>query len=721
MKRRHFLQFAGSTLAIGISHLDIVQQGNRYAKVLAQNTPRKLALLVGINDYPNSDRFTNLPGCVTDVDLHEKLLTYRFGFNKNDILRLTTNESADKQPTRSNILTAFEEHLIKQAKPGDVVVFHFSGHGSKVPEPDLIQQCRKSEFNSTFVPADSGQNGIAQDIMGRTLFLLMSALTTENVTVVLDSCHSGGGTRGNYIIRSVPGEGLKISPQEIAYQKSWMERLNISSEELAQKRCAGVAKGVVLASAKPEEDALDVDFGGFNAGAFTYLFTQYLWQTADNVKNAISYINSGIKEYTSNQHSLADGKQNQPIYFINKSAPSTDAVVIQSEGDKGTLWLGGADQESRDFSNGSTFIIIDEQLQSLGKVKLISPTQGLTVKAQLIEKTRITALKPGMLLQESIRVIPADLKLKIGLDSSLNTEINTAKTLLSNIKRIEPIPAQKGNRPYPTNIDYIFSRLTSAYQQKLQKLGLTNIPKVGSIGLFAAGLEPLSDTFGTSGESVQEAINRLSAKLKILLATRIIKTTLNANSSALNVEVAINLVDEPNNIIARAATAKSRNNRPSSAFYSSKLPLNKLFQLQVVNNESIPLYLTILLVDSSGSMIVVFPYQWTADQKSMMVESNQTLIVGKPEQLKLKALEKGSGEALIIISRKPLKKAVKTLVSLAEEQNRSEGVIEVKEPVEVIGDLLDDLKDERGIDVTQATPINNSDIAALSISFDVGL
>ena len=68
-----------------------------------------------------------------------------------------------------------------------------------------------------------------------------------------------------------------------------------------------------------------------------------------------------------------------------------------------------------------------------------------------------------------------------------------------------------------------------------------------------------------------------------------------------------------------------------------------------------------------------------------------------------------------------MKKAVKTLVSLAEEQNRSEGVIEVKEPVEVIGDLLDDLKDERGIDVTQATAINNSDIAALSISFDVGL
>ena len=105
MKRRHFLQFAGSTLGtLGLSYLDIIQKGNLYAQVLAQNTPRKLALLVGINKYPNSSRFSNLPGCVTDVDLQEKLLTYRFGFNPGDILKLTTNEPADKQPTRSNIL-----------------------------------------------------------------------------------------------------------------------------------------------------------------------------------------------------------------------------------------------------------------------------------------------------------------------------------------------------------------------------------------------------------------------------------------------------------------------------------------------------------------------------------------------------------------------------------------------------------------------------------------
>jgi hypothetical protein len=55
------LQFAGSTLAtLGLSQLNI-QQADRYGKVLAQSTPRKLALLVGINEYSDQP----LRGCLT--------------------------------------------------------------------------------------------------------------------------------------------------------------------------------------------------------------------------------------------------------------------------------------------------------------------------------------------------------------------------------------------------------------------------------------------------------------------------------------------------------------------------------------------------------------------------------------------------------------------------------------------------------------------------------
>lgn len=278
IKRRQFIQFAGATLAsLGLSHLDIQRQSFRYAKVLAQSTPRKLALLVGINNYASPYK---LQGCITDVNLQRELLINRFNFNPKDIITLT-----DAQASRQGILTAFEEHLIKQAKPGDVVVYHFSGHGSRVADPNSNEP---DKLNSTFVPFDTKETIVdgkktVSDIMGHTLFLLMSAVNTDNLTVVLDSCHSGGGKRGNILVRSLPRISAtdgSVSPSsvELEYQQQWLDRLKMSPETFKQLRSQGIAKGVVIASAARNQLAADTPFGGFSAGFFTYLMTQYLWQ-----------------------------------------------------------------------------------------------------------------------------------------------------------------------------------------------------------------------------------------------------------------------------------------------------------------------------------------------------------------------------------------------------------------------------------------------------------
>ncbi|MBD2088254.1 caspase family protein [Coleofasciculus sp. FACHB-542] len=724
ISRRHFLQFAGSTITtLELSQLDIINKGNRYAQVLAQNTPRKLALLVGINDYPANERFLrNLEGCVTDVALQEELLVHRFGFNPSDIVKLTSNQAPAQQPTRNNILTAFEEHLIKQAKPGDVVVFHFSGHGSRLRDPNPIQGCANQafndEFNSTLVVADEGQKDLAPDIMGRTLFLLMSALNTENVTVVLDSCHSGGGTRGNFRVRSVPGDKLNPSPEEIAYQKGWMERLQLSESELARRRCAGVAKGVVFASAQREEEALDAEFDGFSAGAFTYLMTQYLWQKTDTVGSAIVQITTGINSLSS-QVPLADGDPKKPVYFINKQLPPTDAVITKVEGDKATLWLGGVDSESLEaFQPGATFAIVDDKGQTSGKLQLISPRSGLRGEAKLVDKATNTSLKPGTLLQEASRVVPADLKLSIGLDPSLAGETNAAKQELSAINRIAAVPAQSGNVPYPGGVQYIFSRMTADYQQKLQKQG-ANLPAVGSIGLFTEGLELVPKSFGEPGESVTAAVERLAAKLKSLLAVRIIKKTLNADSSQLSIEVSMNLVEQPNQTLARTSSRGRNTRQELEQTYANKLPVNQLFQFRVTNHEPSDLYLTTLLIDSTGGLVVVFPYQWPASNETMKLRPNQTQLIGDPQQMKLRAIATGTGEALVIVSRSPLERAVKTLASLAAELNQDRGALELKEPVEVMGDLLDDLSSDRGGIAVEAIPMNTSEMATLSIAFEV--
>jgi len=86
----------------------------------------KKALLVGINDYPGKGN--DLLGCVNDVQNMHDLLISLFGFSRESIVMIT-----DSAATTFNILKALEM-LVYEAKPGDLLVFHYSGHGSQVPD-----------------------------------------------------------------------------------------------------------------------------------------------------------------------------------------------------------------------------------------------------------------------------------------------------------------------------------------------------------------------------------------------------------------------------------------------------------------------------------------------------------------------------------------------------------------------------------------------------------
>ncbi|MGE5660125.1 MAG: caspase family protein [Actinomycetota bacterium] len=243
---------------------------------------RKLALLVGINNDPHSSRLSNLKGYLTDVELQRHLLVYCLGFNPKDIITLT-----DAQATRKNILEAFEKHLIKQAKPDDILVFHYSGHGSKIAD---LESNFPDGISSTIVPVDSSRPAdnisttTVKDITGKTLFLLMKALPTEQVTVVLDCCYSGGAKRGNLGVRTVRGgTHLQACSEERDYQQKWLSQLNLTPEEFKRQRRGGVARGVFITATNRYQLAADCPFDGFMAGAFIYMLTQYLRQQAGKI------------------------------------------------------------------------------------------------------------------------------------------------------------------------------------------------------------------------------------------------------------------------------------------------------------------------------------------------------------------------------------------------------------------------------------------------------
>ena len=147
------------------------------------------ALLVGINEYPDPD-IPNLKGCIDDIDNLEYFLNGELDQFEEIDIRVLKN----KEATYENFVQTFREHL-GQAGPDDVVLFHYSGHGSREPAAPEFLEFYPDGWDETLVLYDSRPNGL--DLGDKELAVLVNEVAAggAHVVVSLDSCHSGSGTR----------------------------------------------------------------------------------------------------------------------------------------------------------------------------------------------------------------------------------------------------------------------------------------------------------------------------------------------------------------------------------------------------------------------------------------------------------------------------------------------------------------------------------------------
>jgi hypothetical protein len=138
----------------------------------------KRAVCVGINDYPAN--YNDLSGCVNDANDWAALLRTDFDFGKG------VNLITDAEATRAKILNGLRE-LVNSAKSGDVVAFTYSGHGTWVPD-----QGERDEFDNRDEAICAFDGNIIDDELRGIICELPSGV---HLTVISDSCHSGGVTR----------------------------------------------------------------------------------------------------------------------------------------------------------------------------------------------------------------------------------------------------------------------------------------------------------------------------------------------------------------------------------------------------------------------------------------------------------------------------------------------------------------------------------------------
>ncbi len=146
----------------------------------------KKALLVGINAYPGAA----LNGCLNDVEDWFHLLTQFGGYNPDNIRAL-----CDQRATTQGIKDGWA-WLRNGVVAGDEVVFGYSGHGSQVRDKsgdELDDGMDECICPVNLNDPDYWDNGVLlDDDIGNWLKTFPAGV---KITVILDSCHSGSGTR----------------------------------------------------------------------------------------------------------------------------------------------------------------------------------------------------------------------------------------------------------------------------------------------------------------------------------------------------------------------------------------------------------------------------------------------------------------------------------------------------------------------------------------------
>lgn len=240
----------------------------------------KKALLVGINDYaPVGAGGPDLCGCVNDVaDMAGTLNALGIVPIRPGSMRILT----DQRATRAAILNGFK-WLVTGARKGDVLVFHYSGHGSWVADVSGDEVDKKDE---TICPHDYATATMIKDDDFRSL--LSGLPNGVNLDIIFDSCHSGTGTREMGALATVPGEET-VTYRYVEPPIDWGYFLDanpsLPARGLFKPEGEMGAKDAVLvpglnhvlwAGCRDNQTSAEAKIGGAYRGVFTYCYCQAL-------------------------------------------------------------------------------------------------------------------------------------------------------------------------------------------------------------------------------------------------------------------------------------------------------------------------------------------------------------------------------------------------------------------------------------------------------------
>lgn len=230
------------------------------------DTGRKLALIIAIGKYPRASGYQKLSSA-NDVPLIRAALE-RQGFDSTGIRTLV-----DSQATRAGILQALDA-LVADARPGDVVVVHYSGHGHQMTDDNGDELDGLDEL---WVPFDArgdvdpatykGEYHIKDDQLEPILARLRQQVSPGgNVVVFIDACHSGSATRSAMPVRGgmppigKPAATRQTTRGDTPSGSGWLALP--ATTRGGNSGASGLAPMVVFSAAREDQLATEVELKG---------------------------------------------------------------------------------------------------------------------------------------------------------------------------------------------------------------------------------------------------------------------------------------------------------------------------------------------------------------------------------------------------------------------------------------------------------------------------
>ncbi len=581
---------------------------------------KKWALIVAVGDYPRTGGWMDLSsGRDADV-LAASLQSLQF----DEILLLK-----DADASRVGIINAFENQIISRITPGDVVFFHFSGHGQQISEelsPPSLTKDELDGLDEALVPVDArdnfqygvyeGQNHLTDDQLRDLLVRARQKLGPNGQMVLsVDACYSGTINRDAGLVRS-RGTKKVFSPSEIKSTNP-EKRGGGLVEASVSVEGSGLAPLVVISASRADEPNYEtVDQTGQSIGSLSYALSRTFSRLKPNQSFEAFFrqLKYEMKQLAPNQTPQIEGDVTQEV-FGSANLPLLGLQILRFDNPSTPVLQAGT---LADLHPNSEIL-----LQPLGSGQ---PIRGKVTASSLTEST--------VALQQPVNdPNPGNWKVvvdrKVALAAPVRIFSQVADPNLANV--INQGLAREGNAQVVQNN----AELLIVQQSPGAPLQLLNAIQQPIQQWQAQGQDPnyLARQLKSRIEQYARAqyLRNLSASSDIVTGLELQVIPVRVEQTASN---QIRIAGQENPLAAPVVDYPS-------------LPVGTYFIYKVVNNTQSQLYFSVVGVSSDDATFILVP-DMKASPNEFRINPGQEIVLARGEYIFQSAEPRGLDTYLVI-------------------------------------------------------------------------